>query len=497
MRTEIPGVDWLLDCEPRPAQLEALARSYTGYCYRDHQYDEPNKRPLPHAGNPIRGWCMFMEMRVGKTPTLLNEFMLFKRDYGIKRAVIFAPNKYKNTWVTEANRFGIDIPCLAFDSSSRSYVKKWTQQNDEFMLFVHYEATLSDESMAILESVVDRQTYLGADESAFIKRHDSIYTKRLLHLASDAGVTRPMSGKPAPQGPHDLYSQLRFAHYLEGVNFYAFRARHCLLGGFKGKRVVGIKNEEKLDELLAKTSFRAMRRDWGTKIDSDYETVKLEMAPAQKQAYNTMENEFMVWLDSGDVVTVDQVISKHMKLQQISSGFIIDEYGQPNWLLPFEKTPKFMDLKDRVENYLTGKIIVIAHYTETINALMKAFDEFQPAVIMGNRGMKIHGRETDDEKNRFNNDPKCRMIIGQSKAIKYGHTLMAQPGDPCSTTAFFENSYSLDDRAQCEERNQGEGQVSATHMLDYYSSMVEQIIIGALQKKEDIAAKIMGYYKGE
>ena len=203
----------------------------------------------------------------------------------------------------------------------------------------------------------------------------------------------------------------------------------------------------------------------------------------------------MVWLDSGDVVTVDQVISKHMKLQQISSGFIIDEFGQPNWLLPFEKTPKFIDLQDRVENYLTGKIIVIAHYTETINALMKAFSEYQPALIMGNRGMKLHGRDVENEKNRFNNDPKCRMIVGQSKAIKYGHTLMAQPGDPCSTTAFFENSYSLDDRAQCEERNQGEGQVSAIHMLDYYSSMVEQTIIAALQRKEDIAIKIMDYYK--
>lgn len=497
MKTEVPGVDWLLDCEPRPAQIEALARSYTGYKYRDHKDAPILRSPLPHRDHPARGWAMFMEMRIGKTPTLLNEFLLFKRDHGVKKAVIFTPNKYKNTWVTEAQRFGIDVPCMVFESADRKKIARWVEEQSEFMLFVHYEAVLSDDTMKILDDVVDRYTYVGADESAFIKRHDSRYTKALLHLATDAGVLRPMSGKPSPQGPHDLFAQLRFARYLGGMNYYAFRATYCKMGGFKNKQVKGIKNEAMLNELLDNSSFRALRRDWGTKIDSDYESAKIEMTDEQKAAYQSMETEFMVWLNSGDVVTVEQVITKHMKLQQISSGFIIDEFGKVNWILPFEKTPKFIDLKDRLDNYVTGKMIIVAHYTATIEALLENLTPYQPAVIMGNLGMSRHKRNTDEEKNRFNNDPKCRVIIGQSKAIKYGHTLMAQRNDPCSTTAFFENSYSLDDRAQVEERNQGEGQLSAIHMIDYYSSRVEKLIVSALQRKEEVAAKVMGYYKGD
>ena len=86
-------------------------------------------------------------------------------------------------------------------------------------------------------------------------------------------------------------------------------------------------------------------------------------------------------------------------------------------------------------------------------------------------------------------------MLGQSKAIKYGHTLMGLPNDPCLTTIYFENSYSLDDRAQSEERNQGEGQQGAIHVVDYVSSPIEERVIAALQRKEDVAAAIMGYYK--
>ena len=59
MKTEIEGVDWLLDCEPRPAQLEAIARSYTGKAYRVEK-NAPLGPPigtLQHAGKPAKGFA--------------------------------------------------------------------------------------------------------------------------------------------------------------------------------------------------------------------------------------------------------------------------------------------------------------------------------------------------------------------------------------------------------------------------------------------------------
>jgi len=495
MKTEYEGVDWLLIGEPRPAQLEALARSYTGYAYRDARDALPVPRRLPHAGQPAAGWGHMMEMRVGKTPTLLNEFMLFKRDFGLNKAFVLSPNKYKNTWGLEAARFGIDVPIFVFESTRKRDFAIFMNSTNEGMVFVNYEALIQKDNVELFSQWIDDRTYMGADESVLIKNKESLFFINGFELSKQAAVTRPMTGKPTPQGVADLYSQLRFARKLDGVDFYQFRNTYAIMGGFKGRQITGIKNEERLHKLIFNSTFFARRADWGTSIESDYEQIELEMTQKQIKAYKEMEEEFMTWLDSGAVVTVDQVITKHMKLQQISSGFIYDEYRDVNDICPFEKTPKFIDLKDRLDNYITGKTIIIAHYAPTIDYLTRALKKFNPAVIRGEKHMKKEGRTADEEKLRFNEDPACSVMIGQSKAIKFGHTLMGTKKDPCLTTIYFENSYSLDDRAQSEERNQGEGQMAAINIVDYWSSPVERRIIDALQYKEEIAAKIMGYYK--
>ena len=59
--------------------------------------------------------------------------------------------------------------------------------------------------------------------------------------------------------------------------------------------------------------------------------------------------------------------------------------------------------------------------------------------------------EVSDQKLRFNDDPRCRIILLQCDAAKYGHTLCLQPeDDKCRTMIFFENSYSADVRDQIE-----------------------------------------------
>lgn len=493
---KIPDVPWLLTGEPRPAQVEALLRSYYGVALRDTRDGPEALRRLPHYPSPAPGWGHFMEMRVGKTPTMLNEFMLFRRDHGFKRMVMFAPNKYKYTWATEAERFGLDVPTYVFESDQRDAFWKWFQKNPECAVFLNYEALIYSETMKLLEQIIDDKTYLGADESVFIKGLKSYTSLNALHLSKQAGITRPASGKPTPQGIHDLFNQLKFAKHLDGWNFFQFRNKYAIRGGFKGKQIVGVKNLESLDRLRFNTCFMARRVDWGTSIASDYETVKLQMTELQRQAYRDMDEEFMVWLDSGITITADQIITKHQKQQQISSGFIIDELKNVHWLLPFDRTPKFIDLLDRIENYLTGKMIIIFHYTATGDQLIEHLKKFKPAIIRGGPYMQKHKLDAEQEKKRFNEDPNCNLIIGQVRAIKYGHTLMGSVEQPCLDITYFENTYSLDDRAQTEERPQGEGQVAAIHIVDYWTSPVERAIVYALQRKEIVASKIMGYYKG-
>ena len=106
-------------------------------------------------------------------------------------------------------------------------------------------------------------------------------------------------------------------------------------------------------------------------------------------------------------------------------------------------------------------------------------------------------RPIEAEKVRFNNDARCRVLIGQEISLRYGHTLMGTPSDPCYTTIFVENNYSLNDRDQCEQRNQGAGQQYPIGILDFFASDRAYKIVKAIQKKEDISSVVMRYARGE
>lgn len=494
MRTEIKGIEWLLRGEPRPVQLEALARCYGGMQHREHKDAPICRRPMPYIG-PARGFCYFMEMRLGKTNALLNEYLLLRQRHGVKRLFILAPNRYKDAWKTEAEAFGVKEEIHVFDSKRRQNAEEFIRHEGS-ILVSNYEALVSDANMQLFHRFVNEYTLVAADESVMIKNRRSFFFKRGLELAKKAQFVRILTGKPVVQGPHDLWSQLRFARQLDGWNYYAFRNTFCKMGGFKGKQVVGEQNIERLRELLATCSFIARRRDWGTNFMPDYEARHVgPMLPAQKKAYNEMKEDFITYLQQGTKITADQVITKHIKLQQISSGFVIDEDKMVHTLVEPAQLPKLVELLNALENEIQGKTIIICYYRHSLSVLMLALKQYYPAVLAGGDFMKKFALGTEQEKRRFNTDPQCRVLIGQIQAVKYGHQLMGTQDDPCLTIIYYENTYSLDDRAQSEQRNQGEGQQTGIHIIDLYSSEVERQIITALQRKESVSEKILGFYR--
>jgi hypothetical protein len=145
-----------------------------------------------------------------------------------------------------------------------------------------------------------------------------------------------------------------------------------------------------------------------------------------------------------------------------------------------------------LENEIPGKAIVAAHYTHSIDMLKEALAKYNPAIIQGKvKGGK--GYDVDAEKAKFNGDESCRVVIGQIQATKYGHTLVGSKRSPCVFTLMFENTFSLDDRSQIEERNQGVDQMGPTSVVDFACSKNDHRPIEALQRKEDVAATLLGF----
>lgn len=483
---------WLLDSAPREVQLEALRRSYGGWRSRDRLQDVPHPQRL--RDGPVRGWSHYLEPRLGKTPTTLNEFELFRQDYGIKRIISICPNTFKQGWVDEAKKSGSTVPWEVFDTTHSvlsDQLAKWSK--GEFGLAVNYEALKSDKTKAFMNEHVDKYTMLAIDESVKIKDHTSLQTKEVLRIAKNAGVVRNLSGLPSVTGPHDLYPQFRAIGYYSGLNFFSYRNRFCKMGGFKAKKVVGAKNEEQLQEALENTGFIALRRDWAVPLQTEYVLENIQLSKEQQKHYDEMNNEMVTLINGDTEVSADMVVSKMLKLQQISSGFIHAE-GKPIWLADPRKTSKMMKLLDLLEE-TNKKVIVTFKFKESGKALLTCLEKWNPALLGSAEWMKTNGRELEAEKRRFNNDSSCRVIIVQIVSGKYGHDLSGIDGDRCDTMVFYENTFSLDDRVQVEMRNTAAFQDWTNICHDFVCSPVEKVAVDALAKRKNMVDSIIDLYR--
>ena len=434
------------------------------------------------------GFGYFMEMGLGKTLVSYHDFLREVDRGEAKRKVVVCPNSFKGGWRDEAEKHSLNIHVHVYNSGNDSANNEFlrTSFNKPPVLVVNYEAIRSEKTQDyIARFVAGRPCWITFDESIQMKTHNSAQTRAGIALAKLFKFKRILSGKPITQGPHDLWGQMRAIGHLDGKNYFSFKTAFCRMGGFKMKQVIGAQNEEILAELIKPHVFRASKTDWTDLPPKLYSQREYELSPDMRRMYKQMENEFVLWLENGDDVSVDAAITKYIKLAQISSGFIITEDGTVEELVAPSANPRISLLKEIIEREVTGKVIVAYHHRHTLGILSLIFGDSHPAVIKG--GMTEEAIR--EQKDAFNNDPKCRIMFAQIRASKYGHTLLGgpEPDNRCSTMIFFENTYSLDDRSQVEDRIHRHGQVSDSVLyIDMFGTTLDRRVNAALQRKENI-----------
>ena len=145
--------------------------------------------------------------------------------------------------------------------------------NDPPVMIFNFEAAYAYQKFSPASSSGRSRgkTYLAIDEYSQIKGNKSTQTKAVHALAAWNPYTnelmhvryvRILTGRPTTQGPHDLWGQLRTIGLFQSQNFYAFRGRYCVMGGFKAKQVMAAQNQDQLAEIMAPVVFQAKKKDW-------------------------------------------------------------------------------------------------------------------------------------------------------------------------------------------------------------------------------------------
>lgn len=423
----------------------------------------------------------FLEMGLGKTSLVLNDYV--DRFFGYTTVFVACPNSFKGDWASAPMDCGLDFTTSMWP---RDELRKGTLSKANFNI-INYEAIRSSGYDAI-KAIVDKvPSMFIVDESSAIKNFKSDTARAVLDLSKRVNAVRLLNGTPMTQNVMDLFPQLKCLGELDKMNPYVFKNRYATLGGYMGKSVTGVKNEEELQGILDRCSFRALKKDWSDLPEKIPRPIKLEMTDNQRRHYREMLQDFYTMVE-GREFTADMVITQQDKLRQITSGILLD--GDDYKLLdPIGNNPKVKAATDILSTG-SGKMILVHFYRQMGFEILEHMRKkgFNPAYIRG--GMKPEALIC--EKHKFNNDPSCRVIVCQIQSAYQAHTLLGGEGnDRCHLTYFHDQTFSLLQRKQMEDRNHRGAQDRAVLYYDPIMSAIDQAQIDALTKKQDMASLVV------
>lgn len=311
---------------------------------------------------------------------------------------------------------------------------------------------------------------IAFDEAHKAKNPDSQQGKALLSIDCD-GPKIPMSGTFVLNNPMDLYLPLKWAGF-EDHSFYAYKQHYCVMGGFGGKEIVGYKN---LDELRSMVSKVMLRRVKGDVLDLPPKVHTIEWVdayPEQKALYKDVREQVR---DNIDKVKVNpDPLSEMLRLRQVT--------GYPGIISStVTKSAKMDRMEELVEDEVAvgGKAIIFSNWSSMTNVIRNRLKKYNPAYITG----EVGSVERMAEKDRFQNDPNCKVIIGTIGALGTGFTLTAG-----QLVIFVDEPWNRGIKDQAEDRAHRIGTRGTVRIVTLLTrNTVDEGIYNLVQKKGKMA----------
>ena len=128
------------------------------------------------------------------------------------------------------------------------------------------------------------------------------------------------------------------------------------------------------------------------------------------------------------------VITQLMRLQQITCGHFVADDGTTQEIKN-NRITELMDVLDEIE----GKAIIWGHWQKDIQNMVSEIEKVHgPGSVVSYYGLTPQD-ERQDNIRKFQNDPKCRFMVGTPSTGGYGITLTA-----ANTVIYYSNGYDLE-----------------------------------------------------
>ena len=450
-----------------PIELETLSRGIVGLTLKNRQIEGVMKAWFH------RGFAFLWVMGAGKTVSTLALANARYNTEQIDQLLIVCPTSIKGVWAKEVARYSAVKWDVCVMESGKPI--KWSGEGPK-MLVVGTEAmSTSGPAERVYNFINGGRTMAVVDESSGIKNHDKIRSKNITQAGQECSFRLILSGTSVTQGVHDLFSQFFFVDpcIIGELSYYSFRNKYCVMGGYEQRKIIGHRN---VDELLnrLKPYSDTILKDEMPLPPKIYMTRTVSASTEQKRACKELVRE-METIIGDKTLSAKNSLEVLLRLQQIAGGF--DHEGMP---LP-GGNPKMKDLLGLLQE-VQGKVIIWARYIPEVHAITTAIDaEWSGSVVSMTGDVAPAARQLMVDS--FQKEDRLRFFVANQQTAGKGLTITA-----ATTTIYYSNTFSLEDRLQSEDRNHRMGQEHTVTYIDLLSDLkVDSMIAVAVENKRSMA----------
>lgn len=435
------------------------------------------------------GCAFLMEMGCGKTLSAIGVAGALFKEKKIKRILIVCPVSVTGVWQEEFEKFAAYPYALTILNGS-SEKKILTLHNLPKavlqVVVINYESTWRIEG----ELLHYNADLIIADEAHKIKEGRSKQSKAMHHLGDHAMYKLLLTGTAISGKEEDIWSEYRFLEpSIFGTSFYRFRSRYFYMSGYGNH--IPVFRKSMLDDFEKRLHCIAYRVTKAQCLDLPVARdliIPIDLEPKAAKKYLQLEVDAYTQLKKS-AVSATNILTKMLRLSQCTGGHLTGDDGRTETV----STAKLNALEDIVDSTMEEgkKLVVMARFVaelDDIEAMLKK---------KGIGYVSIRGGVKDrmDLVDQFQNDPDCKVFVGQISAAGLGITLTA-----ADTMVMYSLSYSMGDFDQMKARIHRSGQKNDCLYIYLMArangqNTIDYKVLKSLQDKVSLAKQLVDDYR--
>lgn len=502
--------EYNIDTAPQKIQSmlteEIIARACTESLLRGTTMENPvvNERlTLKHHQQVAREvakvrdkFGFFYDTRTGKTPLSLAIIYDDIKEHPEHKWLVVCPLiLIENAWLEDAKTFFPNVSVVNCHAPTKAKRLKAMAQNANIYI-------ANTESFSTYKEHYEQIGFHGCivDESSDMKSNSSKQSQALVAFSKQVKRWYLLSGTPAPNGEWEYYMQLKsIDEYSVPQSYSQFLERYFVNVSFTPQYPKYQVRPDRKDELyvvLRDYSFYVDKEDVLNTPGRTFHEVEYTLADHVKKAYTKMKNEMYMEMSEGLNITAPSAAAKLNKLNQLTSGFIIDTdavktnaaLGESKQEIHLLDESRFKLLYQILNDNINEQVLIWANYRKEFEMIKEA---------LGNKCACVYGATSLQEKTeaiKAFKEKRIQYLVANPASADKGLTLTN-----CHICVYFSLNWSYETYRQSTERIYADISKQPKH-CHYYIIIAQGTIDGilyrdVLQGKADASYAVLNHLK--